>query len=309
MVYPVGYEPSSPDRTFPRVHRGQSMLGGERDDPLPVGPHKGLVCDEQRIGPVLGHRGKGARQLLGRLDAIELQREAELPRRGQAFTRKAGSVPRSRIPEDGQVGDFRDGLLEELEPFPIDVEVRAGCARDPRDVAAGVGEARDQPLPHGVIDILQDDRDRGGRLHGRPDTGGKVDDHDQVRLKPYEFRRHGWGTLCPRLRPPALDDEVLAREIPVLPQPLHEGLPVRTARSGTPMGVRMCRRWGSAPEEPDAIDLPRRLPGGGDRDGKEGESQGNTEDGCGGLHGDVLSLLHSVASNDPRRVFDSRQKT
>ena len=73
-----------------------------------------------------------------------------------------------------------------------------------------------------------DDGDRAGELHNRTDIYIRKG-NDKVRLETHELRREGWGALRLCVRIPALDDEVLALDIPVLPQSLYPCLPVRVA--------------------------------------------------------------------------------
>ncbi len=112
-------------------------------------------------------------------------------------------------------------------------DLYTGSVRHPRDVAAWVREAGDQPVLNRGPDPHHDDGDRAGGLLGRTGLGGP-NGNEEVRLETHQFRREGRGSLLPPLRPPALDDEVLALDIPVLPQPLHRCLPVRT-----------CPLWGN----------------------------------------------------------------
>ena len=103
-----------------------------------------------------------------------------------------------------------------------------GGGRHPSDVAAWLGEARDQPTRHGVDDSPHDDRDRAGGLLERPDISG-IRANEKIRFETHELRCEGSGALFQRPgRIPALDHEVLAQDIPVLPQPFHPLLPVRT---------------------------------------------------------------------------------
>jgi hypothetical protein len=97
--------------------------------------------------------------------------------------------------------------------------------RQPRDVAAWLGEAGDQPPPNRVYDTKHDDGYRARGLFERPDLGSTMG-NDEVGLEPHELSRERRGSLVLALRIPAFDDEVLALDIPALTQPLHERLPI-----------------------------------------------------------------------------------
>jgi len=108
-------------------------------------------------------------------------------------------------------------------------------------------------------------------------------------LRLHQLRREGRGALRLPLRPPALDEDVLAREIPVLPQPLQECLPVRPALYRALLGGRVCRSGRIAAREiPDPIGLPRLLRVGGDRGREKNYGEDDAEHDFAALHGDPL---------------------
>ena len=121
--------------------------------------------------------------------------------------------------------------------FPQDLH--SNRVRQPRDVPAGMGEAGDQPSPNGLDDPHHDDGDGAGGLLGGTDLVGP-NGHEEVNLATHEFRRESRCALVPPLRIPALDDEVLALDIPALPQPLHPCLPDRTALYWAMLGGCIC---------------------------------------------------------------------
>jgi hypothetical protein len=80
--------------------------------------------------------------------------------------------------------------------------------------------------------------------------------NDKVRFETHKLGREGGGSLVLPLRIPALDDKVLAFDIPALTQPLQECLPVTGPFGG-------CRCGWTTHEETYPIDLRRLLPIGG----------------------------------------------
>src|SRR5574341_105488 len=121
---------------------------------------------------------------------------------------------------------------------------------------------------------MHDDGDRAGGLLGRPDLVS-TKGNEEVNLETHELRREGRGAILVPLRPPTRDDNVLARDIPALPQALHPCLPVRIALEWAIFGGIICGSTG--PEVTYPIDLRRLLPGGGCRGREEGEGKHDAE--------------------------------
>ena len=143
-----------------------------------------------------------------------------------------------------------------------------GVSVSPVTLPPGWARLATSPRPNGVDDPHHDDGDRAGGLLGRPDLHGTIG-NDEVRLETHEFSRERRGSLLLPLRPPALDDEVLARDIPALPQPLHECLPARTALYWAIVGVCFILISRDCHEVPYPIDLRRLLRLGGERGREE----------------------------------------
>jgi hypothetical protein len=216
-----------------------------------------------------------------------LERHAERLRRCLALPPEEGFRHTARIPKDGHAGELGDGLLEELQMFPRDL--RTGRIRHPGEVAAGPGEARHQPALHGVGDIHHDDGKCAGGLLGRTDLGGPIG-NKEIHLETHQLRREGRGTLLPPPRPPTLDHEVLARDVPALPQSLHPCLPERSAHYWATLGVGLMTRSRDR-EISYPIDLPRLLRVGGQWRREETEGERDDEHTSAGLHGDLLCFL------------------
>jgi len=152
--------------------------------------------------------------------------------------------------KNGHAGEGRDGLLKELQPFPLHLNERVcqSC-----DVPAWAGEAGDQSASNGVDDPCHHDGNRAGGLLRRPDLYGTIGNHE-VRLETHELSRERQGSLILIFRPPALEEEILPLGIPALSQPGYECLPFRTANYWAITGVSFIITRGDT-KVPDTIDL------------------------------------------------------
>ena len=143
----IGQESPSFDHLSAWVHGGQPTLCGEIDDPLPVVPHEGVRQHDERLRPRLGHRGKGAVQLLRLPQSIVQKRHVKRPCRCPNVRPEDIFGRIGHISEDGHAGDLRDSFLEELQIFPC--YLLTDVVRKPRDVAAWSREAGTNPFPTG----------------------------------------------------------------------------------------------------------------------------------------------------------------
>lgn len=183
-------------------------------------------------------------------------------RPGRLLDRRDGDSGRGHlIPEDGHARDTGHGLPQQLQPLHAEFRRHDGEARH---VAAGPGEARHQPAPHGIADVDHDDGDGRRGLPGCP-RGGRSLDHDDVHALLNELGRQGRQRLHAILGVVVLDGDIAPLDMPELPQ---------TPREGVTVGRHRGR--GAGPEEADArrparrrLRLPRERAHGGD----EGESQ------------------------------------
>lgn len=98
--------------------------------------------------------------------------------------------------------------------------------------------------------------------------GGSTRRNDHVNLEPNQLGRDGGESFGSPLRISALDDDVLALDVPEFPQPLQEPVPeTRDLRGG--------RR--ESPENADSKHLRRLLRLDGERRREEGEEGGERE--------------------------------
>jgi len=106
---------------------------------------------------------------------------------------------------------------------------------DPSRVAAWSGEAGDKPNPDRVSAGIKHDGDRGRRGLGRNrrSLSASGDDHRDLSL--YKIKCQRLYPVVPALRPPKLNDNVAAIEIPDFLQ------------APTETGDEMCKRTGRRP--------------------------------------------------------------
>ena len=112
--------------------------------------------------------------------------------------------------------------LEQLQPFPA--ELRGQCAQA-RDVPAGLRQAGDKPLPHGIVDYHEDNGNRAGRLSRHPGRGGRHC-HEDLHGELDQLGCERWEPVFLPLRKTIFHDDVLAFHVAEVTQPLPEGLQV-----------------------------------------------------------------------------------
>lgn len=126
---------------------------------------------------------------------------------------------RGGIPQHGHARDLRRRLLEELQPLHARFFEYERVARD---VAAWVREVGHEAAAHGIGTGREDDRDRGGGLHGGPGRQRRVG-NDEIHIEPNQLGRQTGQTVItpPSISP--LDDEVLSFDITESMQIFPEG--------------------------------------------------------------------------------------
>ena len=241
---------------------GSRFPGGEIDDPPCIDPHERARHHHKRVGPRLVHRGKGSFQCLGLTDFIGQQRHVQrpapspsssAPRWLRADPARAEGPRRAK----SQGKRFLDQLQVRARHFPARMVGRPG------DVAAGACEARDQPATHGVENPDHDDRDGARGLFGRADVPSR-ENHEEVELHADELSCESRRAIVLVLGVPALEDEILALDVPVLPQPLPQRLPLPVAlhRATLRREIRRPKRArGTRCDRPAAAALPQRVSG------------------------------------------------
>jgi hypothetical protein len=167
-----------------------------------------------------------------------------------------------RIPENGDVRDAGDDLPEQFETLRIDFRRDRG---QPGDVPAGMAERRNDARSYGIADRGHDQGHRSCRLLDG-ESGGCPGGHDHRDLQGEQLRNQGREAIILSVRPPILDHDVSALDVPVVAQPLAE-LPDEIGLEGH-RGVS---------EEPDPVHVPRLLGRGGDRRREEARAHGLQE--------------------------------
>src|SRR4029453_12911338 len=169
-----------------------------------------------------------------------------------------------RVRKHGHAGDSRNRLLEQLQPLADQLRSESGHTRDVllRFRQAGHEPARDR------IDMNRhDDGDRRRGALGRLGSGGGARD-DDVHVEPNQLGGEGGEPVSVVAVESALDEDVLALDVPQLPHPLEETLP------GAPAPRAVRRR---TPEKAYPMDLRGLLGVGGGRPKRQADSENDRE--------------------------------
>src|SRR6266511_1676225 len=158
------------------------------------------------------------------------------------------------IPEDRHWRRSGDELLEQLESLPGQFY---RLKTQPREVAAWMSEALDVPLAHRVAGARHDDGDRRGRLLERGQHGSGGD--DDVNLQTGQLGGQTGQAIWPAFAPAWLGHEMLSIHVAELAQSAQKRVGLWAPGLG-PGQVRGCL---TSAEDPDPIDLARRLGLGG----------------------------------------------
>jgi hypothetical protein len=117
-----------------------------------------------------------------------------------------------RFPQKGDPSDWRDQLLEKLQPFPGQIIAQR---KHSRDIPARPCQTCDDSEPYGITARRRDDRDRPRRLFGREcrfATGG----HQDVDLRIDQLGGQTSKAAHLRVSPPRLKEYVLSLHVPQL---------------------------------------------------------------------------------------------
>src|SRR5437867_8921575 len=150
-----------------------------------------------------------------------------------------------RIPEQGDVRDAGDNFPEQFESLRVNFRRDRG---QPGALPARMAERRDDARPHGIADRAHDERDRGCRLLDC-EGGGCPGGYDHRDLQGEQFPNEDREAIILSLRPPVLDQDVSALDIPEVAQPLAErpdeiSLEGRRGVSEEPYPVHVARLLG-----------------------------------------------------------------
>ena len=119
-------------------------------------------------------------------------------------------------------------LLEEFEVLANEFRTIGGV---PGDVAARVRRAANQPKRDGIADADHDYGDRSRRVMGS--LGRRRDwRHDQVNLEAHQVSGELRQAIEFALRPPVLDDDILAFDVAELAKTLAKLVHVRSRGTG-----------------------------------------------------------------------------
>ena len=250
MARPIGHEAPEVHKLPPEVHRWQPVPGREVYDTLSLGKQHRTRQRDERVGAPPRHRGERAVEVLRSLRPDELKLDSQPP--GSSLRLLHHLLPRAfsqapGMPEDRHAGDPGNGLLEQREAFWNQLRAKEGQSCD---IPARPGEARDKPVPDGI-------------LHRRRDDGNRAEHDDEVDPEAYHLGREGREPLDPPLRRPVLDDNVPALDVAQFPQRLPELV------EPCP-GLGMLK--GGGREHTDLENLRRLLRLGGERRGEEATS-------------------------------------
>jgi hypothetical protein len=210
----------------------------ERGHENEKGFHGARRCRPERVAEVEGWTAQ--------LDTLKLQTKA----RGQR-SRLFPLIGRDSVPEHRHSPDSGQRFLDQLQPLAGQLDV---AEENTRDVAAGLGEARNVTPGHRIVVHRCDhDRNGGGGVPGclqrRLWSGRQYDVH----VSRHKFARQLWKPADIALCVPELDSEVLSLDMSQLAHPLQHGLVERgTARidrreHSELSGLHRLLRLGAAP--------------------------------------------------------------
>jgi len=179
-------------------------------------------------------------------------RLADLHHRLQRQVQCCGRSPRlvieiedggiGRVPDQRDAGSFRDGLLQQLDPFPFQFGTEDGEAGD---VRARPDIAGDEPGIDRIAARRKDDRDGPGRPLGGERAGG-ARGHDHVGPVSHQFVRQLREAAVIPSRPCELEHDVLALDVAQfaerLAQRVHLGALQRRGRGAKVADPRLLLR-------------------------------------------------------------------
>src|SRR2546425_3565145 len=160
LVRSVGHQAADVHKLSPPEHRGKPVPDRKRDDLGSMDERESGGQHDERLGTARGGGGGGPLEALRAAPLKGLHPHAEGPRRVSRFPPCPAGAGIGRVRQDRQARGRGDRLLQQLEPLRAGVNFIEG---QPRDVAARLREARDEPARH-RIEHERDDGNRRGRL-------------------------------------------------------------------------------------------------------------------------------------------------
>jgi len=120
---------------------------GKVEDAFPIEGREGVRHQKERVGALPDHRGKGPVEVIGFSHAERLDGHPQDTGRllGLPVAERHRAIV--RIPEHGDARGLRHRLLEKLQALRTQL---GRLIRDPGDVPAGPGQARDEPGAHRI---------------------------------------------------------------------------------------------------------------------------------------------------------------
>jgi hypothetical protein len=269
----VGQE-ASRGREFPHVGDHRYPVGeGKVRNLAAVRNRQGLAQRDQHVGARLGQGGEGAGEVGRSVHLHGAQRHAQGVRRDLHRAPFEHLLRIGRIPQHRHLRGLRQEGFEEVEPIARDLRGKPG---DPGDIAAGPRQTADEAGADGIGTDRHDDRDGARRGLGRADPGIPREDHEDIHRELDQLNGEGRQAVETPLRPPILQEAVVALAPAQLVQPVAEGVD----------GLRV-RRRSSAAEDPDPRARSRRLRL--ESQGRQEESEGEEKPEGAAHHG---SLRH-----------------
>ena len=128
-----------------------------------------------------------------------------------------------RIHQDSRVRQHRQQFLQQCDPFLVELGPQTGVAGE---IAAGAREALDEAGLDGVIERVEDDRDRGRDLF-RGLSGRRRRREDHIDLEPNQIGRQGAQARVLVTTKSVLDGEIFALDPAQLAQLLPEDFTAR----------------------------------------------------------------------------------
>src|SRR6516162_4389838 len=280
-VLSVGHQTAGLCPSLRLKHSGEPLLYREVDDLLSLLKRDSILQNEERVGALLGNRGKSRFKVPWALHLMRLKRYSQLPSRSLRLFPSKWQCWVARIAENRASRQPRHYFLECLQAFCTGFRSQL---RTSREIAAWVRKTGDQTGVQRIDSVRMHDRD--GRRRFLDGKGrGRCDHNDDVHIQANHLSRKFWKSLVPLSASPmmpsfraalcisAFNDEILALHVTQFLQPLEQ----RVVKSLVPMGdephppnfaslLRLhCQRQrlSSPAEQPDEMsslhDYPRRV--------------------------------------------------
>src|SRR6185295_5631688 len=217
----IGHEAPDIDEIPRRVHGRQAMLCRQVHEASSLAVEDGAPQYGQSADARPGHLREGPVELGGTLRLNELKPYSQGPCCDFCWLQHVcASAEGTWLPEDSDQADLRNGLLELFQTLADELRSDVG---QPREIAAGVRQAGDEPVCDRIGGRAEDNREDPRRFLGRQGGGCASTGHDDINLERNQFGRKSREPLDLPLGRSVFDHDVAALDVAEVVQSLEEG--------------------------------------------------------------------------------------